>query len=58
MHVVRYFKWSKTEIMGMTKKERTEWLEQINRIHEEERQQRFADPEAEIQRLLQSREEA
>lgn len=43
--------------MGMTKKERTEWLEQINRIHEEERQQRFADSEAEIQRILKSREE-
>lgn len=57
MHVVRYFKWSKTEIMGMTKKERTEWLEQISRIHEEERQQRFADSEAEIQRILKSREE-
>ena len=43
--------------MGMTKKERTEWLEQINRIHEEERQQRFVDSEAEIQRILRSREE-
>lgn len=43
--------------MGMTKKERTEWLEQINRIHEEERQQRFADSEAEIQRILKAKNE-
>ena len=39
------------------KKRTDEWLEQISRIHEEERQQRFADSEAEIQRILKSREE-
>lgn len=40
--------------MGMTKRERFEWLSQINRIHEEER---FVDSENEIQRILQAKDE-
>lgn len=43
--------------MGMTKKERFEWLLQINRIHEEEKKQRFADSESEIHRILQAKDE-
>lgn len=43
--------------MGMTKRERFEWLSQINRIHEEEKRQRFVDSENEIQRILQAKDE-
>ena len=41
----------------MTKKERLDWLKQINRIHEEEKIQRFKESEMEIERILQSKEE-
>ena len=43
--------------MGMTKRERFECLSQINRIHEEEKRQRFVDSENEIQRILQAKDE-
>lgn len=43
--------------MTMTKRERFEWLSQINRIHEEEKKQRFADSESEIHRILQAKDE-
>ncbi len=39
----------------MTNKERVEWLLQINRIHEAERRQRFADSQEELERMLQMR---
>lgn len=39
----------------MTNKERVEWLLQINRIHETERRQRFADSQEELERMLQLR---
>ncbi|MCM1235950.1 MAG: hypothetical protein NC489_38155 [Ruminococcus flavefaciens] len=41
----------------MTKQERLEWLAQIQRIHGEERMQRVADSESEIERILKLREE-
>lgn len=40
----------------MTKRERIDWLRQIDRIHEEERRQHFADSELEIERILKTRE--
>ena len=43
--------------MTMTKRERFEWLSQIDRIHEEEKKQRFADSESEIHRILQAKDE-
>lgn len=51
------FKWAKSDIMDMTKQERLEWLAQIHRIHGEERMQRVADSESEIERILKLREE-
>lgn len=41
----------------MTKRERFEWISQINRIHEEELRQRAEDSENELQRILQVRGE-
>lgn len=38
--------------MTMTKQERTEWLSQIERIHQEERIQKFKDSEAEMEKYL------
>lgn len=55
--IAYYFKWPKSEIMTMTKRERFEWISQINRIHEEELRQRAADSENELQRILQVRGE-
>ena len=33
------FKWPKSEIMSMTQKERSLWIEQINKILEKEKQE-------------------
>ena len=41
----------------MTKKERIEWLMQINRIQTEERKQRFIDSQDEIDRIMQAKNE-
>jgi hypothetical protein len=43
--------------MNMTKQERMDWLNQINRIHEEERRQRFADSESEMEKYMQQMKE-
>jgi hypothetical protein len=43
--------------MGMTKKERIEWLMQINRIQTEERKQRLIDSQDEIDRIMQAKNE-
>ena len=43
--------------MGMTKKERIEWLMQINRIQIEERKQRLIDSQDEIDRIMQAKNE-
>lgn len=51
------FKWSKGDIMDMTKQERLDWLAQIQRIHGEEQRQRLADSESELARILRLREE-
>lgn len=51
------FKWTKGDIMDMTRQERLEWLAQIRRIHGEEQRQRMADSESEIARILRLREE-
>lgn len=41
----------------MTKKERIEWLMQINRIQTEERKQRLIDSQDEIDRIMQAKNE-
>lgn len=41
----------------MTKKERIEWLMQINRIQIEERKQRLIDSQDEIDRIMQAKNE-
>lgn len=41
----------------MTKKERFDWLGQINRIHSEEKKQRFSDYEDEIKYIKKLNEE-
>jgi hypothetical protein len=43
--------------MGMTKKERIEWLMQIKRIQTEERKQRLIDSQDEINRIMQAKNE-
>jgi hypothetical protein len=43
--------------MGMTKKERIEWLMQIKRIQTEERKQRLIDSQNEIDRIMQAKNE-
>lgn len=43
--------------MEMTKKERIEWLMQINRIQTEERKQRLIDSQDEIDRIMQAKNE-
>ena len=43
--------------MGMTKKERIEWLMQIKRIQTEERKQRLIDSQDEIDRIMQAKNE-
>jgi hypothetical protein len=43
--------------MGMTKKERIEWLMQITRIQTEERKQRLIDSQDEIDRIMQAKNE-
>ncbi|MDR3303824.1 MAG: GpE family phage tail protein [Treponema sp.] len=35
-----YFHWPRAEIMAMTRRERRDWLAQINRIHTEQKKQR------------------
>lgn len=55
--IAYHFKWAKSEIMGMTKKERIEWLMQINRIQTEERKQRLIDSQDEIDRIMQAKNE-
>lgn len=43
--------------MEMTKKERIEWLMQINRIQTEEKKQRLIDSQDEIDRIMQAKNE-
>ena len=39
--------------MDMTKKERLEWLTEINRIHNNEKRQRDEDAEDQLNRIIQ-----
>lgn len=46
------FKWSRTEILSMTKKERREWLSEIDRIHKDEVDKKEIGMTNEIEKIL------
>ena len=51
-----YFHWPRTEIMEMTGKERSIWLEQIKRIHLEQKEARDAETAAQLNIFMESRQ--
>jgi hypothetical protein len=51
-----YFHWPRTEIMEMTGKERSIWLEQIKRIHSEQKEARDAETAAQLNIFMESRQ--
>jgi hypothetical protein len=53
-----YFNWPRNDIMGMTGEERRIWLDQIMRIHREQRQARQEESRMDAERILKMRRQA